>query len=97
MNTTSIFAILFGICLMLNLVQYEYSRSLHTEVSAYQAQIEQLKIASEKQSEDARMAYQSALEDTAQLRGKAQAILRDHVPNNCSKSIKWMIQQAGAL
>jgi hypothetical protein len=89
--------VIVGFLLFVTIIQYQHAHELDADIHMYQQQIGMLKIDSERQAEDTKLAYESAQTQMRQLQDKTQGILRTKVSSNCEESIKWLIQQAHTL
>ena len=71
--------------------------SLKSVVATYKQQINTLKLDSEQQAKNAKLAYEAAQTQMKQIRDETQTILNTKVSSNCEGSIKWLTQQARSL
>lgn len=97
MSSNMIFLIVLIVSLTVNLVQLEYGERLKANVATYQTEINELKIDSERQADDAQAAYESAQRQMRQIQDKTQKVLRTKVPKTCDGAIKWLVQQAHSI
>ena len=88
---------LVAILLIVLVGQHMEIKSLDSDISTYQQQINMLKIESQKQAEEAQASYETAQYQMRRIQDNSKKIMLAKVPKDCAGSVKWLAQQAQSL
>lgn len=88
------FIIFLSILLLTIGIQHERNKSLSHEIEDYVEQIDRLHADAIKAQADARQAQIIADRAAAASNQKSNTIMKEKVPHDCEKAIKWAIEES---